>query len=1062
MRTTPLFNQAVLAREVDAHRRAGLRPPAGAIDVLRGWHDKLQKGVLGQYTETQIEQAFNNDIFVKILGYVPLGSDSIHHIVPKRTGPSGRDTPDFVLGTFEPTQRRERWRVVGEIKGPSINLDLPQVSRPSKETPVQQGFRYAISGRPGVEWVIVTNFREIRLYRNGYSSAYHQWSLGQLCDDESFFQFFVLLRREHICPDDGAPEALRILEVSLDAGVRLTEGFYELYDVVRRAVIERLLRTTPTLSDDPFRLYGKAHKVLNRILFIAYCEDHPAHLLPQGTLKHLRARAQALQEPGAYWKLFRSFCRDLDKGSPPGAPIAYNAFNGGLFAEDDVIDHVDLSDSLFTTEFASQTRGRSSRAIRGILGFDAYDFADDLDVDALGAVFEQSLKDLPFLAKPVRGKGTQEVTRRSSRGVFYTPQAITQHLVSRALDAYAEPLRQRLRSEMAQIDKERTVGRRRLTLTETRDYLFLNRWSDLLKTLRVYDPACGSGAFLVEALRQLHAEYTRTNEAIGLISGAQPLFGLDRLILRSNIFGSDILSESVEITKLSIWLRTAAKDEPLESLDKTLWCADSLERTEDGTFDIVVSNPPWGADLPGWDVATIKARFPDCGEEKDSYAIFTIRAWELLKPGGILAYILPNSWLTVDGYRRFRHWLLAHFDLIEVVNVWKIFPDVNHDAVMIVARKRESAASGEESRPVQVRGLQRGVSERKKWQALAEQRWALSFDDDSKRWMGDRTCRIETIYEPRLADELDRIRERCAPLGECAAVTVGIQVYHQRKVSAEIIKADAFRSDTKKGSDWYPYVSGNQVQRYFEVPHGRAFLRYSDQLCDKRELVHYSEPRVLVQQITWGRLAASYSEPAGTSLYLNSLFSVTRPRDGYTLPYILAILNSRFASGAYERWTNRLFGDKFPKVSKQDIATFPIPGAPAAMRDRLGQLAQELQEAWQRMKQTTLSFRFVAEAFDGSGRLGSETRFFWNLDEKAVVRVLGATASGLQPAQVDGFVSRWDQDTAEVNSLWSRIMGAEEEVDDLVRQAYGMDKALYEEIIARAPAVKLEDVLLPL
>jgi hypothetical protein len=551
----PLFNPRLLAREVAKHVSEGRCPPEGAKDLIKSWQRQISTGALARYTETQVEQAFNVTIFEKILGYVSLGQGLTHHIVPKKTSQGGLNIADFVLGTFSPTSNIERWRAVGEIKSIGVNLDMPQTSRRNQETPVQQAFRYALNGKPGVEWVIVTNFTEIRLYRNGYTAAYHRWTLEELCEGARLDEFYVLLRREHIAPDYDEPETLRILNASLSAGMVLTEGFYGLYDLARQKLINAL-RLQPAFSKlADIDVYGKAHKLLNRVLFAAFCEDHPSHLLPIATLERLHAEALSKRSEGAYWATFQRFFRDLDRGSPPGSPYAYNAFNGGLFAPDTLLDNLHLPDSLFTEPIYYRAHGRESRAITGIFGFHAYDFAEELDVDSLGAIFEQSLKDLPYLDQPLRGHGTTAMTRRETTGVYYTPPSITHFLVSRALAALLEPIRAEILNEIettpAKEEKKKKrklkIGKRVLSVEELRDIDFQERLLERLKTVTLIDPACGSGAFLVEALTQFHQEYERVNAALGQLMGAEPLFGLDRLILRNNLHGIDILPESVGI-----------------------------------------------------------------------------------------------------------------------------------------------------------------------------------------------------------------------------------------------------------------------------------------------------------------------------------------------------------------------------------------------------------------------------------------------------------------------------------------------------------------------------------
>ena len=100
-----------------------------------------------------------------------------------------------------------------------------------------------------------------------------------------------------------------------------------------------------------------------------------------------------------------------------------------------------------------------------------------------------------------------------------------------------------------------------------------------LQGIRVIDPACGSGAFLIVALRHLRREFEAAMEAalrIGAIERRKTPSEITRQILARNLFGVDINPASVEITRLSLWLHTAEAKEPLSSLDATIRCGNSL------------------------------------------------------------------------------------------------------------------------------------------------------------------------------------------------------------------------------------------------------------------------------------------------------------------------------------------------------------------------------------------------------------------------------------------------------------------------------------------------------
>ncbi|WP_313573736.1 Eco57I restriction-modification methylase domain-containing protein [Brevundimonas sp.] len=1056
-KTQPLFNARVLRGILRGERERGVQVPATAVTAINHWIDQLERGVLNRLSESSAEQTFNNEIFGTVLGYVQVGQAVEATLVPKRS--SGRDTPDFVLGRFDLTAGVEEWIAVGEIKNAKTDLEQPQVSRPSRETPIEQGFRYGTK-KAGVEWVLVTNLREVRLYKNGYTGAHHAWSLEGLRDGEQLFEFYVLLRPEGLLGLGREPVAERAFRESISAGRDLTEGFYGLYKEVQQALISNLAGQVASTGMTTTQLYGKTHKLLNRVLFTAFCEDHPAELVPRNTLRQLAQKARSERREGSYWDAYRALFSALNSGGGIDG-VAFNAFNGGLFAHDPYFEAVELPNTLFETRFRAGKGRRQSLEIVGIFGFDVYDFAEDLNEQALGAIFEQSLKDISSGPARVRGVGEVEVTTQQVGGVYYTPREITSHLVAAALGRAFERLQNDSEASTAANSRtttgERGASRRRQTF-------LLTDYAERLGTLRVMDPACGSGAFLVEALSQLHNEHEKTNRALAELRGSRrqrSFLDLDRLILRQNLFGRDLLPESVEISRLSIWLRTARRGERLETLDNSITVGDSLI-AEDETYDVIVGNPPWGAELEGWSPQAVEERFPQGGEEKDSYALFVIRAWEMLRPGGMLAFIIPNSWLTVDGYTAFRAWLLRHFEVLEVTSTWKIFKDVNHDTSLLVARRRVepianiAAVTGG---TIRVAALARGRTEGAKLKQLAERDWSITHDATEGFQARQPNHRFEVIYSPRIADELDQISARCRRLDEVADVTVGIQVYHHTKVSKEFIKKKGFHSQTPESSDYYPYVDANDVQRYFIEPSTTQWLKYSDLLRDKRDLTHYRLPRILVQQIFWQGMSACLEAPTDPVLYLNTLFAIYNARD-YELATLLGLLNSRFVSSTYERFANRLFGDKFPKVSKLDLASIPVPRMSAPVAKVIGDAAVGLQEHWEFLR------RAMREAGQDLAVARSDmklTRFdkFWLMSEVQFISRASDLFGPLNPQQLALVRLAYSKAKGAVDTRWHLIKKAEEDLEIAVRKAYRVSDRVYDAVIDRAPAASISWALRP-
>ena len=106
----------------------------------------------------------------------------------------------------------------------------------------------------------------------------------------------------------------------------------------------------------------------------------------------------------------------------------------------------------------------------------------------------------------------------------------------------------------------------------------LGRW-EILSKLRVCDPACGSGAFLIQALDYLEDWYANV---VGELAAFDDIDAdeweakISPTILRENLFGVDLSPEAVEITALSLWIRTAERGKTLADLSHNIQCGNSV------------------------------------------------------------------------------------------------------------------------------------------------------------------------------------------------------------------------------------------------------------------------------------------------------------------------------------------------------------------------------------------------------------------------------------------------------------------------------------------------------
>ena len=167
---------------------------------------------------------------------------------------------------------------------------------------------------------------------------------------------------------------------------------------------------------------------------------------------------------------------------------------------------------------------------------------------------------------------------------------------------------------------------------------------------------------------------------------------IDKQIIENNLFGVDINGASVGIAKLSLWLQTAKRDRPLSDLMGNIKCANSLtsdwntlfpEIMENGGFDCVIGNPPYGAKLDKDEQKELKKLYKTASGKLDTYGLFIEKGVKLLNKDGLVGFIVPYTWLSIKQYTKLRKFLLEK-DLFHIVNLpIKIFEDADLDTSMI-------------------------------------------------------------------------------------------------------------------------------------------------------------------------------------------------------------------------------------------------------------------------------------------------------------------------------------------------------------------------------------------
>lgn len=634
--------------------------------------------------ETAARPLFIEEVLEKFLGYKKFNPDGPHTLAHEEQ--AGPGSVDVALGRFRTPDGKDAVMAPFELKGPTTT-DLDAIMPGRGLSPVQQAWNYAVD-LPGCRWVLVSNCVELRLYGFGRGrEAYEYFDLGKLDDRFEQERLWLLLSAQRLL--EGGTEAL--LRETDSAYKTITDELYTQYKELRSLLIQYLTGA----SDGPKLALATAiepaQKILDRILFIAFAQR--TDLLPEKLLERA-AQLKNQFKPEPIWVNFLGLFDGVNEGS---ASLNIWPYNGGLFARDPAVDSLVLPDPL-TERLAA-------------LG--EWDYRDDVPVTLLGHLFEQSVTDLEKMRAESRGEKPPKVTKRKREGVVYTPDLVTRFLIERTINV---TLAERFNALLAKHGRHAPTKGDPIFRENEKDAerAFWRDHATTLRALRIVDPACGSGAFLVAAFDLLAAEYRRVVEHLASLGGEIDFDPFDEIVTK-NLYGVDLNAESVEITRLALWLKTARTKHRLQNLEATIKVGNSLiddaKFTEhpfdwrdaftsifaEGGFDVVIGNPPYVRMEYLKPVKPyLEKHYVVADDRTDLYAYFFERGVGLLKEGGRLGFISSSTFFRTGSGEKLRTFLGDNVGIEAAVDFGdrQIFEGVTTYPAIITLRKGKPAEGG--------------------------------------------------------------------------------------------------------------------------------------------------------------------------------------------------------------------------------------------------------------------------------------------------------------------------------------------------------------------------------
>ena len=997
-----LFNQKLLIQK--AQEEINLSDYSEKRKILNNWINSLEKGILSKSKEEEFQGEFLNDIFSLILGAVnkSSGNDEWNLQRESKTRIDGQKA-DGVIGFFD-VNGKDDVRAVIELKGPTISLDQRQKRSGDTRTPVEQAFNYAPKYGKNCQWVIVSNYKEIRLYRSNDMTEYEVFFLENLKDDLEFQKFIYILSFEALVGTaNKKAKALELSEEYQKNQIEIEKKFYNEYRNIRLHIFENMKENNPETDENT--LLEKVQKLLDRFLFICFCEDKG--LLEKDFFNTILKKGKDF---GSIFDIFKVFCNWINLGNPK-ENISH--FNGGLFKNDDVLNSLNIDDKVFEE----------------LKKISDYDFDSDLNVNILGHIFEQSISDIEELKKSISGEEfDQKKSKRKKDGIFYTPQYITKYIVENSIKNWLDDKRKELGEDdlpkLNEKDYIFDIAKKNYTKNYRKHIEFWQQYREAVRNIKIIDPACGSGAFLITAFEFLLNYNKYLDDKIFDLVGTSDLFS-DRTkeILQNNIFGVDLNKESVEITKLSLWLKTADKNKTLASLENNIKCGNSLiddpeiagnlafnwekefpEIFANGGFDIVVGNPPYVLCQPSnTNEKTLKFynNFEVSSYKIDLYHLFFEKGIILSKNNGYISFITPNTYLVNKYNLKLREFILRNTQIKEIINYKNIvFEDANVDVSTIILKKSKYTDEN-------VKILLSSKNENK-----------IVLEKQQNDWLKD----DEKIFN--LRKEFPINFSNCISLKEIAKTYFGIQAFDKKSSI----------SQKKENEKYLPMIDGANVFRYQFSKYNQYFNFIDDNIKSGGDYKVYEKERIVIRQIGKTPIIGYCEANILTSNTIYNIFSIT---DKFNLKYIFTLLNSKLLK---KYWEYKYNDNKnlFPKIKGYQLDDLPLVNIPLEKQqpfiekaDKMLSLNRELQDLSQKFQ------RMVLRKFDLE-KLSTKLQEWYLLDFSDFIKELKRLKVKLSLSQESEWEEYFLEEKSKAIAVDSEIKNTDKEIDSMVYKLYDL------------------------
>ena len=378
-----------------------------------------------------------------------------------------------------------------------------------------------------------------------------------------------------------------------------------------------------------------------------------------------------------------------------------------------------------------------------------------------------------------------------------------------------------------------------------------------INNIKILDPCCGTGNFLLN---------------------------LPPEIKFSQIYASDIDEESIKIAQLNMAIKYNITDKKI--LDSHIKVCDFVREYFDNDFDIVLGNPPWGYAYSKEEKKELVNNYYSAfGNNVESFDLFIEKAGKVLKKGGYISFVLPESLLNVKSHTRIREIIINGFNIKSLEYIGNAFDKVQCPSIIIKLQKTDEHVNLKGTE-ICINGKQFII---KKDRKISPEYFSLTTDD----------------FEYEIIDKINSIKNKVY-LKDNAIFALGI-----------VTGSNTNSIYNKKSNDNELVLRGKDIYKYTYIDGGEYIKFEPEKFQQVAPTKYYRASEKLFYRFISSKLVFAYDNKK--TLSLNSCNILIPALEDIDIKYVMAVLNSKVVQYYFDKSFNSI------KILRSHIESIPIP-----------------------------------------------------------------------------------------------------------------------------------------